>query len=112
MAYKFSMLLSLVFLVFAFMLAGDITIVSSIRSELDNLALTVSYRLARDGYLSADALTLIEDFGARLVAIDDDQPAFGQTVRFILGKDYEPLLISKDTMTITVKGAAIVGYIV
>ena len=64
MAYKFSMLLSLVFLVFAFLLAGDITIVSSIRSELDNLALTISYRLARDGDLSADALDLIDSFGS------------------------------------------------
>lgn len=112
MAYKFSMLLSLVFLIFAFMLAGDITIVSSIRSELDNLALTVSYRLARDGYLSTEALNLIGDFGAELIEIDDEQPAFGQTVRFILGKEYDPLLISKETMTITVKGAAVVGYIV
>lgn len=112
MAYKFGMMLSLMFLVFSFLIGGDIMCISSIRSSLDNLSLTVAYRLSRDGYLSDQVMRVISSANCYLGYITDESPAYGDTVIYTLCRDFDPLIIADDTMVITVKGTAVVGYIV
>ena len=111
MAYKFGMILSLFFLVFSFLIAGDVVVVSSIRNQLDALSLTVSYKLSVDGYFSDEVKALVEEDGAYFANVSDEMPAFGQLVSFDLCVDYDPMIISKGPMTVSVSGAAVVGYI-
>ncbi|HIU44880.1 MAG TPA: hypothetical protein IAC52_01095 [Candidatus Enteromonas pullicola] len=111
MAYKFGMILSLFFLVFSFLIAGDVVVVSGLRNQLDALSLAVSYKLSVDGYFSDEVKALVEEDGAYFANVSDEMPAFGQLVSFDLCVDYDPMIISKGPMTVSVSGAAVVGYI-
>ncbi len=110
MASKLGLMLSSVFIVFVLLTVGDLMCVSTIRSGLDSLAVTVGYRLAKDGYYSSDAANLISKYGATFTAITKSAPRVGDTYEFALSKEYTPLFMSKNTMVITVTHATIVGF--
>lgn len=110
MAYKLGLMLSMVFLMAAMLLGGDIIAVSSIHSSLDALALTVSRNIGREGYVSDSTLQIVEQHRANLVYEEHHAPAVGENFTFLLYKDYESFVLSKDPLRITVKRTAIVGY--
>ncbi|MCR5079087.1 MAG: hypothetical protein K6B65_04125 [Bacilli bacterium] len=110
MASKLGLLLSSVFMIFVMLTVGDLMCLSTIRSGLDSLAVTVGYRLAKDGYYSPSTETLITKYGATFKAITKSAPRVGDTYEFALSKEYKPLFMSKNTMVITVTHATIVGF--
>lgn len=110
MASKLGFLLSTIFFVFVFLMAGDMLCISQIRSGLDSLAVTVGYRIAKEGTLSKDTRGMVADFGATIKSKTVGAPAIGDTYTFTLTKEYNPLIISQNTMVITVTHSTIVGF--
>ena len=110
MASKLGFMLSSIFFVFIFLISGDMLCVSQIKSGLDSLAVTVSYRIAKEGRLSDSTQKLISDYGATIKSTNTASPAIGETYTFSLKKEYTPLILSKNTMAITVTHSAIVGF--
>lgn len=110
MAYKLSLMLSFLFLMFVFLTAGDLVCVSHINSGLNNLAVTIGYRIAKEGQISEQTETLVSDYGASIRLPYAASFRIGESVTFVLSKEYKPLIMSKNTMVISVKHVAIVGY--
>lgn len=110
MAYKLGLMLSMVFLISVVLLGGDIIAVSSIHSSLDALSLVISRNIGKDGYVSSQSKTLVDDHGARLIYEENRVPAVGESLTFLLQKEYATMVLSKDPLMITVKRTAIVGY--
>ena len=109
MSYKLGLLLSLVFLMAVFLFSGDMLCISAIRSDLDSIALTLSYRISLDGRVSEETKQWVKDCGANL-SLPLQSPRIGDTYSFQVYKDYQPIIISSEAMRITVKRSTIVGY--
>ncbi len=109
MSYKLGLLLSLIFLVVVFLFAGDMLCISAIRSDLDSIALTVSYRISMDGKVTDATRKWIDQCGATL-KVPYQAPRIGDIYTFELSRAYKPIIISSEAMTITVKRSTIVGY--
>ncbi len=110
MAYKLGLMLSMAFLMSVMLLGGDIIAVSSIHSSLDALALVVARRIGQEGYVSESTEALLEEHQVNLYCQESHFPALGESLTFTLTQLYSSLVISKETMVISVKRTAIVGY--
>ena len=112
MSYKLGLLLSIVFLMGVMFLAGDLINVSIIKNSLDSLALTVSYRISYDGMLTQDTRALIRSYQVKIRFEEGTHTSFriGDTVVYYLSRDYDPFILHKETMSLSVKRSAVVGY--
>ena len=107
MSYKLGMILSIAFMMAVLLLSGDLINVSIIKNSLNALGLTVSYRIS-----SAGTEQLIHSYGATFKLEDGERTAFriGDTVTFYLEKDYDPFVLQKQQMRISVRRSAVIGY--
>ena len=112
MSYKLGLLLSLAFLMSLLLLSGDLLNVGIVKNALNSLATTVGYRIARDGRVTEATEELIASYGAVFTLEDGTATSFriGDTVVYYLRKDYDPFLLKKETMHISVKRSTVVGY--
>ena len=110
MAYKLGLLLSMVLVMSVMLLGGDIICVSSIHSSLDALSLVVSRSIGREGAISDALKETIASHGADFTYDGPKVPCVGERIDFSLSKEYQSFVLSKETMKITVKRTAIVGY--
>ena len=110
MAYKMGLLLSLSFLMAVLLLMADLSLLFGVRSSLDALALTISYRIAYEGRLTTQSRELVASYGAKVVMETKNALRIGDLAVFRLEKTYEPLLIAKDPITVTVRRSTVVGY--
>ena len=110
MSYKLAMLLSTVFLVSVFLLGGDLCLINATYQTLDAMSLTVNQRISREGQISQDTLSFVENNGANFVSVTSGTPAIGETYVYRLEKEYQPLVIKKSTMKISVTRSCVVGF--
>lgn len=112
MSYKLGLLLSIAFLMSVLLFSGDLVNVGIIKNSLNALALTVSYRIASDGAVSGETKSLIASYGASFRLEDGEREAFriGDTVTYYLSKEYEPFVLRKGTMELSVRRSAVIGY--
>ena len=109
MSYKLGLMLSLVFLMCVFLMAGDMFCISAIHSDLDSMALVVSYCVSRDGRVTSDTLDFVEDHGA-LMILPWGTPRIGDIYTFTVYKEYTPIIISNKPIKVTVVRSSVVGY--
>ena len=108
MSYKLAMLLSTVFLVSVFLLGGDLCLINATYQTLDAMSLTVNQRISREGQISQDTLSFVENNGANFVSVTSGTPAIGET--YVYRLEYQPLVIKKSTMKIAVTRSCVVGF--
>ena len=110
MSYNIGLMLSLVYMISILLLGGDVYCLTSIRNNLDAIALTVSYRISLEGRLSDSTVSLVESEGAFIRDLTHYTPPIGGTLIFEVYKEYEPLVIGKSAMEIVVRRTAVVGF--
>lgn len=111
MSYKVSFILSMVFVVMYFMFAGDMISLQFIYSDLDAKSVTISYLISENGTIDDNLINYIEDkYEIDFVSVDNDSPLFGDEVTFVIAKNYKPLMMSKDIMTVSIKRTTVIGY--
>ena len=112
MSYKLGLLLSISFMMAVLLLSGDLINVSIIKNSLNALGLTVSYRIAAEGHISSALLRLVDSYGASFTLEDGERQSMriGDTVTYSLSKDYDPFVLKKGVMNITVRRSAVIGY--
>jgi hypothetical protein len=110
MASKLGFLLSLLFLVQVLAYSGDTYSLQVIHASLDAVALQAGYQISRSNGLTP----AIEDFvyketGAAIEALSSDT-YFGAEFKFRVYRDFKPMIISSQPMTVSVTREAILGY--
>ncbi len=110
MAYKLGLLLSFVFMMSVMLFAGDLLCVSQIHSALDSIALTVSYRVAKEGMVSDETKDFVRNSGAEFIPVTSGTPSLGETYEFIIAKRYKPIIMSKNETVISVKRSTVIGF--
>ena len=110
MSYKVALILSAPFWMMVLLFLGDLINVSVLKTELDALAVTVSYRIAYEGRISQGTANLVSEVGATLSYSDLITPKIGDTVVFTLNKEYTPFIMANNPMAVKVTRTAVVGY--
>ena len=94
-----------------FLFAGDMISLQFIYSDLDAKSVTISYLISEHGSLEADFIDAIErKYQIDFVTADNYSPLFGDEVTYVIAKQYKPLVMSQDMMTVSVKRITVIGY--
>ncbi|MCI1244438.1 MAG: hypothetical protein LKG11_00550 [Bacilli bacterium] len=110
MSSKLGFLLSLLFLVPVLAYMGDLYSLQLIHADLDAVALQAGYQISRsNGLTSAIEDYVKESSGASIKALSSEA-YFGAEYKFVVYKDYAPLIIQSQTMVVSVTREAILGY--
>lgn len=91
--------------------SGDLACLEAIHSELDAVALTVGYQISMTGSITSSIREFVyAEAHAEIHCVSSCSPQMGEAMSFILARSYQPIIISKQEMTITVRRTAIIGY--
>lgn len=111
MSYKISFILSMVFVTMFFLFSGDMISLQFIYSDLDAKSVTISYLISEHGSLDQSFIESIENkYNVDFVSADNYTPLFGDEVTYVIAKTYKPLMMSKETMTVSVQRTTVIGY--
>lgn len=111
MSYKLGLLLSMLFLMSVLLLSGDLVCISANLSELDSIALTAAYQISINGRIDETTIAFVEKQNASIKSLSGDTLSLGSTMVFRVYREYQPLIISKDTMTLNVQRSTVVGFL-
>jgi hypothetical protein len=109
MAYKWSMLLSLIFVFQLLLMSGDIATTQVIHGHLQALSTQVSQSISLSGRITPELEQWVQAKDVNLVCISLCNPLFGDTLTFTLSQTYTPLIMSNQPMQISVTRYAVIG---
>ena len=111
MSYKIGLLLSMVFVALFFLFGADLITLESVYSSLDTKANNISYLISRRGVIDTDFIHYVENtFNVDFSCEENLSPTFGEQIYFQISKSYQPMVISKNEMTIVIQRMTIVGF--
>ena len=111
MSSKFGTLLSLIFVAFFVALASDIITIQYLYSDLDAKSTSISYIISKYGKMTKNLeATLEERYQVEFTCLNYCNTSPGNVIDFVVSKNYKPVFISKNEITISVKRQAIIGY--
>lgn len=80
-------------------------------SNLDATSITISHIISES--LSVNN-TLVQDierqFNVDFTLLNQEEPLFGDVVDFVISKEYKSIVLSNNTMLISVKRSSVLGY--
>lgn len=111
MGSKIGVILSLLFVLQVLLFGGDLSNIQIVHSELDALATTVAQRIGYDGRVTEATVAYVESHpNTYFQCLENCAPHFGDTLVFAITRDYQPLVIQKEVLTIRVQRATVIGY--
>lgn len=110
MSYKLGLLLSTLFLISAILLGADLCMVNATYQSLDAVSLTVGHRISYDGEVSSKTLSYVKSQGMELIPVTSGSPIIGEIYVYKLETEYNPMILKKSAMTISVTRSCLVGF--
>lgn len=111
MGSKLGFILTLFFIIEVIAYSGDLYSIQAIHSALDSTALTVAKKVSLEGIISKETLSLIEKNKATISIETTTASRPGDVFIFTLSREYDPLVMSQSTMTVTVTRSTVIGYL-
>lgn len=111
MGSKIGIILSLPFMFLAFLFGTDLIMVQLTYTSLDSISTVVSYRIGKTGELSGEIDRYVRnEIQARLMPVDATYSYIeGSVLPYYLEKEYKPIVLSNETLTIRIKRFAVVN---
>ena len=111
MSSKLGLIISLAFFSLFFVLSVDLMCVQYYYADLDNKSVVIGYELAHlDSYSNENIASIEDRYDVSIVDISNLNPGFGDSIDYILLKEYKPIIISNNVMEIKVKRSIVRGY--
>ena len=111
MGSNIATLLSFVFVALFFILGVDLLSVQVIFTDLDRIGVTFSYVITKEGTVNAKIIDdYCELYNVSFTCLDNCTPKFGDVVEFLLSKPYQPILISKEVINVSITRTAVIGF--
>lgn len=111
MSYKLGFILSLLFVVELFLLAGDLFTGQMIYTNLDAASVVVGSVISSKGGITEEVVNYIEDTtGGYIVSITSDTPKFGDIFTYKVAKSFKPSNIFGEETEIAVIRGVVIGY--
>ena len=111
MSSKLGLMLSMVFVIMFFLLAGDMMCLSNMYASLDSKSITIGYVIAKSGRVDSEFLGKIEEqYNVNFLTISPSNPSVGDVIDFVIYQNYRPLIISKEEIVVKASRTTILGY--
>ena len=111
MSYKIGLILSMIFVALFFLFGADLLTLESTYSMLDAKANNISYLISRNGVIDNDFINYVETtFSVDFDCPINESPSFGEKIIYQISTTYNPMVISKTEMVISIKRMTIVGF--
>lgn len=111
MSSKIGVLLSLVFVAMFTLLGCDMMSIQYVYSDLDAKAVMIGYHISKNGYVNDELIEAMESrYQVHFEYTNPESPMYGDVFDFVISEYYQPIIISKNKMTIRVKRSAVIGY--
>lgn len=111
MAYKLGFLLSLIFIVQIFILAGDLLAIQAIYTNLDAVSVTAGQIISVKGGITQEVIALVErEAQATITALGDNAPLFGSEFEYKIARNYSPSILSSGDIEVAIKRSVVIGY--
>ena len=111
MSSKLGLILSMLFVALFFLFGVDLICVQFVFSDLDAKSISISYLISQHGGLDINLINEIEEtYKVDFKCLSNCNPSFGDIIEYQISKDYSPLIISNETMHITVYRSTAIGF--
>lgn len=111
MSSKLGLILSMIFVTLFFAMGLDMICVQVIYNDLDSKSVAISYQISQYGTINNEIKSSIESkYKVRFTCIDNCSPKFGDVVTYQIAKDYRPIIIKDELMTISIERNAVIGF--
>lgn len=110
MAYKTSFILSLIFVIQLLLFIGDLVMIQISHARLDAIGLATSALIARNGGINETIIEFTEQQSTTLTCLSVCTPQLGDVLTFQLEKEIDPLILSQDSIRLSVIYHAVIGY--
>lgn len=111
MSSKLGLILSLVFVAMFFMLGMDLMSIQYIYGDLDAKGVAISYNISKAQRTDTNYLVYLENqYGVQIEDVTPSTVGYGDVVQFVLRKDYQPIVVSNNVMSLRVKRSAVIGF--
>jgi hypothetical protein len=111
MSSKLGLVLSMIFVTMFFAFGLDLVCIQFIYNDLDAKSIAISYKISEYGTINQSFVKNIEQtFKVDFYCTGNCSPIFGDTVTYVIAKEYKPLIIKKESMTISIERNAVIGY--
>ena len=111
MSSKLGLILSMIFVTLFFAFGLDLITIQFIYNDLDAKSVAISYKISEYGTIDNTIKQNIEKtFKVDFTCVSNCSPMFGDVVTYVISKEYKPIIIDKNTMTISVERNAVIGY--
>ena len=102
----------MIFVTMFFAMGLDLIQIHFIYNELDAKSVAISYKISEYGTIDDDIKENIETtFNVVFQCISNCAPLFGDVVTYSISQDYQPIIVDKDVLTISIQRSAIIGYL-
>lgn len=111
MSYKIGILLSMIFVALFFLFGADLISIQSVFSTLDAKSNNISYLIARNGLIDDAFKNRIENmYHVEFICDNNLSPTFGEEIIYTISSTYQPMIISKGEMKISISKMTVVGF--
>ena len=111
MSSKLGVILSSIFIVFAFLLGADLISYQVIFANLDSKSVNISYLISRSVTIDENFKTYVDrTYNVDFICSYYGTPAFGDSVEYVISQNFRPFMIANESVTVSVTRMTIVGY--
>lgn len=111
MSSKLGLVLSMIFVTMFFAFGLDLICIQFIYNDLDAKSIAISYKISQYGTVNESIKQNIEEtFKVEFTCTGNCSPLFGDTVTYVISKQYKPMIIKQESMTISIERNAVIGY--
>lgn len=111
MSSKIGLILSMIFVTLFFAMGLDMICIQIIYNDLDSKGIAISYQISQYGTINNEIKSSIEKtYHVKFTCITNCSPRFGDVVTYQISKDYQPIIIRSEAMSISIERNAIIGY--
>lgn len=111
MSYSLALIISSVFVVPFVLLGGDLVSLQAAYNQIDNIAITVGYLIAKNSRVDDEYISQLEEnYKITFENITPKSPQPGETVEFTIYRMYSPLVISSNEIKVVAKRYTVIGY--
>ena len=111
MSSKLGLVLSMFFVVLFVAVGIDLISIQFIYNDLDAKSVAISYQISEYGTINDEIKNNIEvTYNVTFTCTNNCSPLFGDVVTYVISTNYQPVIIDKNTMTISLERNAVIGY--
>lgn len=111
MGSNIATILSFTFVALFFVLGIDMLTIQFAFTDLDRIAVTFSYVIAKNATISNEFISnYCDQYNVTFTCLSNCTPKIGDVVEYKLTKEFDPILMSGDVINISVIRTTVIGY--